>query len=86
MKLQNVTVVILRRNAQGGLSVGRIVRNPEFPTKDGKPVIGPLCRRLLSGKQIAKRDGVSLNKGRDRVIENPLLCLADFPGQAPLAA
>ena len=84
MKLQNTTVVILRRTAQDGLMVAHVLENPEVPGRDGQPVFGRFARRLLSVKEIAARDGLSLNKAGDKRRTKPLLCLADFPGQEPL--
>ena len=84
MKLQNTTLVILRRTAQDGLTVAHVLENPEVPGKDGQPVIGRFARRLMTVKEIAARDGLSLNKAGDKRRTQPLLCLADFPRQEPL--
>lgn len=85
MKLQNVTAVLLVKNAQGKLSLGRVIENPEVPAKDGKPVVGPYLRRLLTVKEVARLTGLSLNKASELRRSNPLACLADFPGQEPMA-
>lgn len=82
MKLLNVTIVLLKRTRQGGLEVARVIANPELAEKVGRPVMGPFCRRLMSVKEIARRDGLSLNKASDKRREQPLLCLADFPDPA----
>ena len=84
MRLQNITLVILQRTPQGGLKVRRVVENPLVAVKDGQPVIGRFARRLLTVKEIAARDGLSLNKASDKRRTQPLLCLADFPGQVPV--
>jgi hypothetical protein len=81
MVLQNVTMVILRRTAQG-LKVAHVWANPLVAVKDGQPVIGRYARRLMSVQEIAARDRLSLNKASAKRREQPLLCLADFPGQA----
>jgi hypothetical protein len=39
----------------------------------------------MTVKEIAGRDGLTLNKATAKRREQPLLCLADFPGQEPLA-
>jgi hypothetical protein len=83
MILQNVTMVILRRTPKG-LKVAQVCVNPQVAEKDGKPVIGQLARRLLSVKEIARRDKLSLNKAAARRRDEPLSCLADFVGQEPL--
>jgi hypothetical protein len=84
MQLQNTTIVILERTQQGGLRVAKVIANPQLAEKDGKPVIGPFARRLMTVKEIAVRDGLSLNKASAKRAEQPLLCLADFPGQVPV--
>lgn len=84
MKLQNVTAVLLARDARGGLVVKRVIENPEVPGTAGKPVVGQYLRRLLTVKEVAAKEGVSLNKAADLRRERPLAYLADFPGQSPL--
>ena len=83
MILQNVTMVILRRT-QKGLKVAHVRANPLVAVKNGQPVIGHFARRLMTVKEIAARDGLSLNQASAKRREEPLLCLADFPGQSPL--
>jgi hypothetical protein len=83
MILQNVTMVTLRPGKKG-LRVAHVWANPLVAVRDGKPVLGHYARRLLTVKEIAARDGLSLNQASARRREQPLDCLADFPGQAPL--
>jgi hypothetical protein len=83
MKLLNVTVVLLSR-IENGLKVSRIVDNPTVPSDKGKPVIGPLMRRLLSVKEVVAKTGLSKNKAQEARKMNPISYLADFEGQSPL--
>jgi hypothetical protein len=85
MKLQNVTVVILARVENNGLKVASVIDNPEVPSSGGKPVIGPLMRRLMSVKEVVARTGLSKGKAADARRLNPMTYLADFEGQSPLA-
>jgi hypothetical protein len=84
MKLQNQTAVYLRRTAQGGLAVDRVVRNPLVATRGGKPVFGPLCRRLLTVAEVVTATGLSKNRAQEGLRSDPLAHLADWPGQEPL--
>jgi hypothetical protein len=83
MRLPNTTIVSLVRTAQGGLKVTSIRENPVVPSRDGRPVFGRFARRLLTVKEIASRDDLSLNKASEKRRSNPLACLADLPGQEP---
>jgi len=84
MKLQNITVVLLGRTTNNGLKVLRVLENPEVPSSNGKPVIGPYMRRLLSVKEVAAKTGLSKNKAAEQRKANPIVYLADFEGQTPL--
>jgi len=84
MKLQNTTVVILGRLPNYGLAVRHIIENPDVPSSNGLPIIGPLMRRLKSVKEVAKETGLSKGKAADLRRQQPIRFLADFPGQQPL--
>src|SRR5437868_514797 len=86
MRLLNTTVVTLVRTALGGLKVASVQENPVVASQDGVAVFGPFARRLLTVKEVASRDGLSLNKASEKRRANPLACLADLPGQEPLDA
>jgi hypothetical protein len=83
MKLQNVTMVVLVRTANGGLKVGRVIENPVVAVDPAtkKPVIGPLARRLMTVGEIAKNKGISRNKAADERRNNPLLYAVAFADQ-----
>ncbi len=85
MKLQNVTAVLLARTEGNvGFKVVRIIENPELPSKNGKPCIGPYLRRLLTVKEVVAKTGMSKSKAADARRANPISFLADFEGQTPL--
>ena len=80
-----IVAVLLRKEASGKIVLGQVIENPELSSKAGVPVYGPYLRRLLSVKEVAKVHSISLNKASDLRRNKPLECLADFPGQEPLA-
>jgi hypothetical protein len=78
MKLMNVTMVVLVRQANGTLVAGRVIENPLVATSHGLPVFGPLARRLMSVGEIAAKLGVSRNKAAEARRQTPLAFAVPF--------
>jgi hypothetical protein len=88
MRLQNVTMVVLRRTANSGLAVAQVVRNPLVAVDPAtkRPVFGPLARRLMSVAEVAKATGLSRNKAQEALRLNPLAYCVEFDAAAPAVA